>query len=474
VPGYLEDIRLGRETEGLALVRENCPMPGTIGRVCVRPCEANCRRGLLDEPLAIRTLKRYLADREIASGKPAEPTSAPQKAQKVAVLGAGPAGLSCAYYLGRLGYKATIFEAQEGPGGMAAYGIPAYRLPRDVLAYEVARVEAQGAEIRYGVKIGEDLTMEQLGEQGFEAVFVGVGAPESSKMRCEGEDAGYQCFMTGITFLGQVSRGQRPIEGEKLVVVGGGNVAMDCVRSALRISFTDVNLLYRRTEAEMPADPQEIVEAKEEGVKFHYLVAPVAVMSSGGKVTGLQCQRMELGEPDDSGRRRPVPVEGSEFVIDCDAIIPAVGQLCVVDCVLPEIEDGITRWNTMVVDPMTFQSPTPKIFGGGDCVTGPATLIAALNAGKKAAASIAQYLEKGSCQPSMADELEKYIDQRGVFDPAEEFSFAGDTHRQEPEVVDPEKRTHGFEEVEGGFLPHQARKEAERCLRCYRIALAAL
>jgi formate dehydrogenase beta subunit len=279
--------------------------------------------------------------------------------------------------------------------------------------------------------------------------------------------------MTGIHFLGEVARGRRPVEGKRLVVVGGGNVAMDCVRSALRIGFTDVNLLYRRTEAEMPADPQEIHEAQEEGVKFHYLVAPVSIVQQDGRVRGLECQRMTLGEPDRSGRRRPVPLEGSEFVIDCDVIIPAVGQICVVDCVLPET-DSLTAWKTLVVDQMTFQSRTPTVFGGGDCVTGPSTLIAALAAGKKAARHIAQYIQQGDVQPTVPEILQAMVNRSGFFEPDEPFPFQGITCRAEPPVMDPVVRSGSFEEVEGCLNLPQATEESYRCLRCYRIAVAAL
>ncbi|MGD9211570.1 MAG: FAD-dependent oxidoreductase, partial [Desulfobacteraceae bacterium] len=402
IPAYLEGIRMGNFSDALATVRKDCPLPGTIGRVCVRPCEANCRRGALDKPLAIRALKRFLSDRELMHKEFPDKPLVEAKPQKIAIIGAGPAGLSCAYYLGQRGYQCTIFEAQEGPGGMAAYGIPSYRLPRDILAYEVSVVETQGATIQYNTRIGEDITIEELGQQGYQAVFIGVGAPEASKMRCEGEDAGYQCFMTGVTFLAEAARGGQPLTGEKLLVIGGGNVAMDCVRTARRIGFKDINLLYRRTEAEMPADPQEIEEAKEEGVVFHHLVAPIRVIAEDGKVKGLECQRMELGEPDQSGRRRPVPIKDSNFIILCDAIVPAVGQVCVVDCVLPD-EDSLTRWKTLVVDEETFQSKQPHVFGGGDCITGPATLIAALAAGKNAARFMAEYLETGQCRKQISD-----------------------------------------------------------------------
>jgi formate dehydrogenase (NADP+) beta subunit len=474
IPSYLEDVRMDRWSRAFETVVQDCPMPGTIGRVCVRPCESNCRRGALDDALSIRAVKRFLSDQEMQDGLEAEHPPAPRQPQKVAIVGAGPAGLSCAYYLGmQAGHRCTLFEAQEGPGGMAAYGIPPYRLPRDVLAHEVARVEALGADIRYGVKVGEDITLEKLVAQGYEAVFLAVGAPESSKMRCEGEDAGYRCFMTGVNFLAEAARGRNVLEGNRLVVIGGGNVAMDCVRTARRLGFEDVHLLYRRTEAEMPADPQEVEEAKQEGVRFHHLVAPVAIMAREGEITGLKCRRMELGAPDKSGRRRPVPIEGSDFIISCDTIIPAVGQVCVVDCVLPD-EDNLTSWKSLVVDRTTFQSDRKYIFGGGDCVTGPDTLIGALAAGKHAARFIAQYLQQGQCAPQTTDMLRALVTSGGLFDADETCGYPGDAPRLDPDIMDPQSRVQCFAEVEKGFSAAQARAEAARCLRCYRILLSAI
>ena len=473
IPGYVEKIRLGRWEEALEIIRRDCCMPGTIGRVCVRPCEFNCRRGLMDEPVAIKSLKRFVADQELTQAGEPELLTTGEKEDKVAIIGAGPAGLACAYYLGLRGYKTTIFEALSEPGGMAKVGIPDYRLPPDILNYEVSLIEKLGAEIRYGVNMGQDITMEDLTGEGYKAVFVGVGAPESSSMRCEGEDAGYECFMTGIYFLREIAFGRRPIEGKKIAVIGGGNVAMDCVRSAIRIGFEDVNLIYRRTEAEMPADPVEIEETKEEGIKIHFLVQPIKVLAQDGKVSGLECIKMELGEPDASGRRRPVPIEGSNFVIECDAVVPAIGQVCVVDSVLPEGTE-LTPWKTLVVDEVTFQSARPNVFGGGDCITGPATLIAALAAGKNAARFIAHFMETGECKSEDADWMEKAIGELSVYDPEEKMPFAGLTRRPHLETLDPGIRIKNFDEVESGFSRAEALKEAARCLRCYRIGLAAV
>lgn len=472
IPAYLENVRMDRWPDAMAVVRNGCPMPGTIGRVCVRPCEDNCRRKDLDSPIAIRAVKRFLSEQEQFAGMRAEEPVPSPKPEKIAIIGAGPAGLSCAYYLGRQGYAGTIFESQEAPGGMAAFGIPSYRLPRDVIAHEVDLIKNMGAEIRYGVHVGQDITLDEIASEGYHAVFLAVGAPESSQMRCRGEEAGYTGFMAGIDFLGRAARGEKPLDGQKVVVIGGGNVAMDCVRTARRLGFEDVNLLYRRTEAEMPADHHEIREAKEEGVTFHFLVAPLEILADNGRVTGIRCHRMELGEPDASGRRSPVVVEGSEYVIACDAVIPAVGQKCAVDSVFPE-KDVLTSWKTLVVDQTTFQSGRERVFGGGDCVTGPATLIAALAAGKNAARFIAQYLENDRCEPQAKDLLETLVTSGKLFRNEDPFPFPGISTRMEPDVIDPDVRVHDFQEVEHGFSAVQARTEAARCLRCYRILMTA-
>jgi len=473
IPGYIEKIRMDKPDEAIAVVRETCCMPGTIGRVCVRECEFRCKRGSIDEPLAIKHLKRFAADRDVAAGN-APDAVPPARDKKVAIIGAGPAGLSCAYYLGLQGYRSTIFEALPEPGGMAAVGIPDYRLPREVLRAEVARVEAVGTEIRYNVKVGVDVTVgDILGKDGYSALFVGAGAPNSSSLGCEGEDAGYKGYLPGVDFLRRVALGERPISGNKILVIGGGNVAMDCVRTAKRLGFSEVHLLYRRTEKEMPADHVEIAESKEEGVVFHTLVAPVRVLAEDGKVTGLECVKMSLGMPDASGRRKPVPADGSNFVMECDAIVPAIGQQCEVDTFAPE-GVKVNRTRTLVTNPITMHTSAPNIFGGGDCVTGPATLVAALAAGRRAARSIMQYLETGDCAPEGADWLDSAVSALSKPGHSDNAPLSVLTHRIHPPVADPKTRTADFSEVEGCLSPAQARREAGRCLRCYRIALALL
>jgi formate dehydrogenase beta subunit len=468
IPAYVEQLRIDAVDRSAEAVRRRCPMPATIGRVCIRPCEDACRRGVVDQPIAIRTLKRFVADSEPEVRACALPGQA-----RVGIVGAGPAGLACAYYLAFEGIRSTIFEALPEPGGMAAVGIPDYRLPRQVLRAEVARVETLGVEIRYNQRFGVDVTMDELFEQGYEAVFVAVGAHQSAQMGCEGEDAGYDGFMPGVEFLREVAFGSIPVTGKTMIVIGGGNVAMDCVRTARRLGFEDVRLLYRRTEAEMPADRVEIAEAKEEGVSFHTLVAPVRIVAEDGRVVGLECRRMQLGAPDASGRRRPEPVEGSEFVMDCDVIVPAIGQVCSVDELVPQTVQ-VSKWRTLEVDPLTMQSEDPRIFGGGDCYSGPSSLVAALSAGRRAAASITRFLEGQSPAPTPEERLEHGMLEVLRTERLEPLPFVGSTEQLRALVVAPEVRIQCFDEVEGSVSTSEARHEAERCLRCYRIAVGAV
>ncbi|MEW6334605.1 MAG: FAD-dependent oxidoreductase, partial [Thermodesulfobacteriota bacterium] len=320
IPGYVEAIGEQRFSESLETIRRSICMAGTLGRVCIRPCEFNCRRANIDETIAIKNLKRFAADYETDKKITPDIAVAEKTGRKVAVIGAGPAGLSCAYNLALKGHQPTIYEKLPEPGGMAAVGIPDFRLPRRVLAREAELIRAAGVEIRYGVEVGKDITLAQL-RKDHEAVYIGVGAQDSMPMGVEGEESGYRGFIPGVRYLLDISQGRDPYpEGKKVVVVGGGNVAIDCVRSSFRIGKEDVNLVYRRTIVEMPADPVEIHDAEQEKVKFHYLCNPTRILARDGKVVGVECIRMELGEPDKSGRRRPVPVAGSEFVIETDIL----------------------------------------------------------------------------------------------------------------------------------------------------------
>lgn len=475
IPSYVEAIREARFEEALDIIRDRLPIPGVVGRVCVRPCEENCRRANLDEPISIKFLKRFVADKELAHQKsPDYPKNPSPKTGKVAVIGAGPAGLTCAYHLTQKGHEVVLFERFAEPGGMAAFGIPDYRLPRDILHGEAEEIYKTGVDVRYNTVIGKDITLSQLEEE-YDAVFVGIGAQNPSPMWVEGEDAGYKGFITGVQYLLDINNGIDPYpEGKRVVVIGGGNVAIDCVRCSFRVNKKDVHLVYRRTEKEMPADLVEIHDAKEEEVQFHFLTAPAAIKQVDGKVVGLECIKMELGAPDASGRRRPVPIEGSNFVFDCDIIVPAIGQK--IDLSLLESVEGIetTRWNSIVVNPATMQSNRPKIFSGGDCETGPDALITACAGGRRAAINIDRMIND---QPVEADDEFSYdqlFKSLKVYDPKEDVALVAQKKRNELEMLPPDTRKFTFDEVEIGFSNQAAIEEASRCLRCYSVATIAV
>ncbi|HPG70491.1 MAG TPA: FAD-dependent oxidoreductase [Syntrophales bacterium] len=461
IPGYIELIRNNKFDESLDLIRKRCILPGVIGRACTHPCEEACIRNGIDQTLAIRLLKRAAADNDLASGGGALKKPTAERPEKVAIVGAGPAGLAAAYHLRRMGYQVTIFEAFPKGGGMAAVGIPDYRLPKNILEHETRLIRELGADIQYNRKITK-LDMDELTAQGFKAVFLGVGAHEGTRMGCKGEDAGYEGFVDGAVFLRDLALG-KPVEPKgKVVIVGGGNVAMDCARSCLRLGFKDVEILYRRTRKEMPARAEEIDEALEEGVKIRYLVAPVSVLADGGRVKGLECIRMKLGEPDSSGRRRPVPVKGSEFKVKADMVIPAIGQK-------PELGFAgdvlqVTGWGTIEVNPETLRTNLEGVFAGGDCVSGPATLIEALDAGNRVARSIDAYLQGRTFEPEMSF--------KGIDVKAQRALGHVDACPQEKvSLLEPKERVKSFAEVEAPYSDATAMKEANRCLRCYRLVV---
>ncbi len=472
---YIELIKEGRFEESLSAIREATCLPGVLGRVCIRPCEDNCRRGNVDECISIKWLKRFVADYELDKRRKPQIQKGEKRLEKVAIIGAGPAGLSCAYYLALKGYSVTIFERLGEPGGMAAVGIPDYRLPRDILRYEAGIVEKLGVEIRYHTQVGKDITLSQIFEQGYKAIFIGVGAQTNTPMGVEGEDKGYKGFIPGVFYLLEINLGRDPYpEGKKVVVVGGGNVAIDCVRSSFRIGKTDVNLVYRRTKKEMPADRVEIHDAEEEGVKFHYLCNPVRIVEKEGKVVGVECIRMELGEPDESGRRRPVPIKGSEFFIETDILIPAIGQA--IDLSFLEEKDGIktTRRSTIAVQEGTFMTSRPGIFSAGDCVTGPDVLVRAAGHGKRAAEKIDLFLRGMEVKESEEERLEALMERIKVYNKNEKIGIPGGLNRAMLKLLPPESRKWVFDEVEEGFSISVAQKEAERCLRCVRVGLFAV
>ncbi len=469
---YIGGISEGRYREALEVILEKTPLAGTLGRVCVHPCESNCRRSLVDEPLSIRVLKRFVADEEIKRRQIPSREKAAGNNRQVAVLGSGPAGLTAAYQLAERGYGVTIFEALPVAGGMLAVGIPAYRLPREILNAEIDLVRSRGVEIKLNTPVGSDLPLKRLWEDGFKAIFIATGLHLSSSMGIEGEEAGYRGFIPGVEFLRRSNLGLDLELGERVAVIGGGNVAMDCARSSVRLGAKEVYLIYRRSRAEMPANEEEIVAAEEEGIKFYLLANPTRILAESNRVTGMECIRMRLGEPDSSGRRRPVPVEGSEFVMPVDTIVPAIGQVADLSLLGENSGVEISRRGTLEADPSTMATSVPGIFAGGDVVLGARTVIEAIAAGNRAAEAIDAYLRRGKATVSAATAMEMLIEQVGVFDSAEKVPLVGGRKRQREEALPVSERLTGFNEVELGFKsPVEAIREAERCAFCMSLGL---
>jgi len=380
--------------EALQVVREKNPLPAICGRVCHHPCEAACNRGKYDQPVAIDAIKRFAADYELNLRKEGKsflpPAPKKTKKSKVAIIGAGPAGLTVGHDLALLGYNSTIYEESPVPGGMLWLGIPEYRLPRDIINIEVDYIKNLGVDLKLNTPINKDFTIDDLFKNGYKAVFIGVGAHKGLKLRVPGEDD-YEGFLDCVIFLRRVNLGDKDKPGKKVIVIGGGNSAIDSARTALRLGSDEVYILYRRSRKEMPANSWEIDAAEEEGVKIHYLAAPVKILGSNGKVTGMLCTKMQLGKLDASGRRRPIPIEGSEFEIEADCIVPAISQ----EPDISFLHEGhgleISRWNSFVID-RNGATNRPGVFSGGDCDTGPATVIEAIAAGHVAARSIDKFL----------------------------------------------------------------------------------
>lgn len=475
IPRYIELVKDAKFVDSLDVIRDRLPLPGVLGRVCFRPCEDYCRRGNVDEPISIKALKRFVADHELSEQQEPKFRVTPSpKCGKVAIVGAGPAGLTCAYQLVRKGHHVSIYEHLSEPGGMSAVGIPDYRLPRPILQREADRIQELGVKIHYNHTIGKDITLTQL-ENEFDAVFVGIGAQGSLSLGIESKDTKCHGYFPGLVYLKLINEGRDPFPaGKKVVVLGGGNVAIDCVRSALRMRKENVYLVYRRTRNEMPADRVEIHDAKEENVQFHFLTAPVRILTENDSVTGLECIKMELGEPDQSGRPRPVPVPGSEFVFDCDTIVSAIGQQVDISIIEGMKDIQTTRWNTIIADEFTKQSRRPKLFFAGDCESGPDTLIAACAGGRNAANSIDHFINELPLEYSNNYYFHQFFKSVNVYDPKEKIKRAENRARINPAVLAMEKRQSSFDEVEQAFSATEAVAEAERCLRCYQVVTIAV
>jgi heterodisulfide reductase subunit A-like polyferredoxin len=454
VQGYVALISQGKYEEALQLIMESLPLPGVLGRICPHPCETECNRASLDESIAICDLKRFVADR--VERKP--PHRKEERPEKVAIIGSGPAGLSAAYYLSLEGYGVSVFEKLPAPGGMLRTGIPEYRLPREVLDGEIEHIRSLGVDIKTNTSIGEDTSLEGLFSQGFKAIFIATGAYRDLRLNIPGEDD--QGVIPGVAFLGRINSGQDVQVGERTAVIGGGNVAIDAARSALRIGSKEVTILYRRSRQEMPAGDEEIEEALSEGIEIEYLVAPSEIIPRGKKGIELRCLRMQLGEPDASGRRRPVPIDGSEFGIEIDTVIHAIGQAPDLSFISPETGIELTGRGTVQVDPVTRQTSRQGIFAGGDAVTGPGYAIDAVRAGREAAISIHRYLNG----QDLREGREPSPWQRANVDDL--LAAAQKRPRERATLLPIEGRRDGFQEVKLGLAEEAALRESQRCLDC--------
>ena len=473
VQGYISLIEKGLHREAVGLIKEVNPLPAICGRVCVRPCEVACRRNLLDEGAAVGIdyLKRFTADRDLESPNKFVPEVAPSTGKKVAIIGAGPGGLSAGYFLQTRGHQCDIFEAAPAAGGWLRYGIPEYRLPNDLLQKEVDNITELGVNIHYNQKLGDNLSYATLKEQ-YDAVILTIGSQIGTGVGCEGDDA--DGVYPGIIFLKNMEiTGQKyDFRGKTVAVVGGGNTAMDCCRTSVRCGAEKVYVVYRRTEKEMPANPIEIHESKLEGIEYMFLTNPVKVnKDDNGHVRSMNLIRMELGEPDASGRRRPVPVEGSEFEVKADIVLAAIGQktdVNFIDDINRYAEGGelkINRWGDIDADRHTLQTGIPGVFAAGDGVTGPATLIEAIAQAKVASRSCDQYLRGEEIAP----ETPEFLSARDHFKEQDPADYAGKyalQKREEMPVLDPAERNN-FDEVELGYAGEQvAKHETARCMEC--------
>ena len=459
--GYIGLMANGQPLAALKLIKENNPLPASIGRVCPHPCQEECRRSLLEGPLHIAWLKQYAADCDLALSEPYLPPVAPPSGKKIAIIGAGPAGLAAAWYLTVDGHLAEIFEAQEKAGGMLRYGIPDYRLPQDIIDREVAIICSLGVKIHYNQKLGQDIDLATLRQQ-YDAVFIAIGAWQSSALGCEGEES--SGVFGGIEFLYEVAKGARPELGRKVAVVGGGNTAMDAARTALRLGADEVSVIYRRTKQEMPADPWEIAEAEEEGVIMRYLLAPLQVAAGqDGRVESMLCQQMRLGEPDTSGRRRPEPIPGAQELIEVNSIISAIGQK-VISSGLAGLE--LTRWNTIIADKESLATNIAGVFAGGDAINdGPGIAITAISHGKRAAEAIGAYFTGRQLPPYEPF----FVEEKALT--KEDLPQVAEQPPLHPQVEAPLERKQDFREFIHGYSREEAVKEAARCLECGCMAV---
>jgi len=460
VQGYIALSAMGEYQRAVDLIREANPLPAICGRVCVRKCEIVCRRQEIDEPVGINWIKRFVTDQPGIYDTP--PKREPDTGKKIAIVGSGPAGLTAAWFLGRKGHKPIIFESQPKSGGMLRYGIPEYRLPDDVLDAEVDYIIQAGAEIKYNVTIGKDITLDELKKK-YDAVFIATGAQQGKPMLVEGEDD-TDGIIRGVEFLRKKYKDHEPLSGT-VVVIGGGNTAMDVARTSWRLGADKVIILYRRTKAEMPADDMEINDCLDEGIEIMELAAPIGVVKENGKLKALRCIRMKLGEPDQSGRRRPLPLEGSEFELPCQLAVPSIGQSSEIQGLL-DVEGRkiqVTKWSTFVINPDTMETNIKGVFAGGDAADdGPTVAIDAIRDGQKAAKAIDAFLSGKSLPKKDFRVRKEFWKKPGKI----ELGDVRESPRHEVHTIDVEERKFNFKEVATGFDYEDNKHECERCLSC--------
>jgi len=456
VQAYVCLIQRGKFKEAVEIIRKDMPFPAICGRVCFSPCEDACARTNVDQAVAIRALKRLVADIEREQGRVKAEPIPKTKNEKIAIIGAGPAGLTAAYELAKLGYPVTVFERMLEPGGMMRYCIPEFRLEKFVVANEIAYIQDIGVEIKTGVEFGKDVTLESLRNEGYKAIFISIGTQQGMKLKVPGEDL--EGVINAVDFLRAVALGKHIDVGEKVAVIGGGNTAIDAARTAKKLGAKEVMILYRRSRAEMPALPHEVAEAERDGVKIYFLVSPKQIIGENGKVKAVECLRMRLGEPDASGRRRPIPISFSEHKYYVNTVIPALGQVAEASCIPTELLDKEARTPRIKVDPVTMETGIPGVFAGGDIATGPASIIEAVGAGKRAAVSIHLYLTGQDLRKGREDiEETTWVKNWGYLKKKE--------RRYEPPL---EKPRLSLEEVRE-YLEKTKKKamfEAFRCLAC--------
>ncbi|MEW6140760.1 MAG: FAD-dependent oxidoreductase [Thermodesulfobacteriota bacterium] len=461
IPSFIALIGHGKFDEAVEVIRRDNPFPWACGLICPNPCESWCQRRYLDKPLGIRHLKAVAAKYAVEKGEGyRNPKPKDRFDEKVAIVGAGPAGLTAAYFLALEGYRVTVFEAMQKAGGMLVTGIPEFRLPRQIVDMEIQKIQELGVEIVLNTPVGKSLTLDNLRQDGYKAFFLGIGAWESFSphLECDYE---YPQIIDVLSFLRDVSFGKKIKPANTVAIIGGGNAAIDAARTCVRLGCQSVSILYRRTRKEMPANFEEVIQAAEEGIHFHQLTMPLRIVGSYGKIDSVECVMTDLGEPDSSGRRRPIPIPDSNYRMPVGAIISAIGQK-------PNVKDypgfgslDLSDRENIRVRGYTQQTSIPDVFAGGDAVTGPATVIEAIGAGKRAAASIHKYL-RGERLPRKSLPRPRQMVEPIPMDYHEKAFI----QRQEIPIIDLDRRMNTFDLVEKGLDETSAREEAKRCMRC--------